>query len=335
MPAESRSKPAPAWVELHRSPSGTSYLSLPAGSLLNRPASTGMGFWSINPYVGCEFGCAYCYARETHKWAVERMANRRGGAIQAKAIAAMPASEAFERRILVKGEADDALRKRLAKVDLGGAPIVFGSATDPYQPAERRFGITRKLLQALLSFEGFRIGIITKSALVRRDVALLSRLSRRHAVTVHVSLASTDRELLRRIEPRTPAPHARLRAVAALTTAGVHADIFAMPMLPGLTDSEEQLAALMAAAKQAGAAGVHAGPLRMGPATRNTLLPWLERHRPELAARYRSHFATSDYVSASYRAALDQRVTRLRTAAGFSGDGTLLWQPAQGELFRG
>ncbi len=333
MPTDAHQKSAPAWVELHRSPSGTSYLSLPAGSVLNPPASTGMGFWSINPYVGCEFGCVYCYARETHKWTVERMANRRGGSGAAKAIASMPAAEAFERRILVKGAADEALRRRLARVDLGGAPIVIGSATDPYQPAERRFGITRKLLEALLGFEGFRIGIITKSALVRRDAALLARLSRLHAVTVHLSLASTDRELLRRIEPRSPAPHARLRAVAALTAAGVHADIFAMPLLPGLTDSEDQLAALMNAAKDAGAAGVHAGPLRMGPATRHTLLPWLERHRPELAARYRSHFAASDYVSTGYRAALDQRVRRLREAAGFAADAAVQWRPAQGELF--
>lgn len=335
MPNVSRAAANPGWVELHRTPHGTSYLSVPVSAVLNPPASTGMGFWSINPYVGCEFGCAYCYARETHKWTVERMANRRGGSERAREIAAMPAAEAFERRILVKGEAAGLLRKRLEKVDLGGAPIVIGSATDPYQPAERRFGVTRRLLETLLWFEGFRIGIITKSALVRRDLKLLLRLAARHSVNVHVSLASMDRELLRRIEPRSPAPHARLRAVAALAAAGIRTDIFAMPLLPGLTDGEEELALLMRAAREAGAAAVHGGPLRMGPATRNTLLPWLDRNRPELARRYRAHFAASDYVSREYRRALDERLERLQQLAGFGRERGQEWRPAQGDLFGG
>lgn len=320
------------WVELHRTPADAAYIGIVPNQVLNPPGSTGMVFWSINPYVGCEFGCVYCYARETHRWTVERAANQREALPVAREAQRMPAALAFERRILVKLEADAVLARTLDLSRIGHSPIMIGSATDPYQPAERRFGITRKLLEVLLRHEGLRIGIITKSALVERDIDLLVRLSERHRVTVHMSIASLDRELLRQLEPRSAAPHARLRAMSRLAAAGVRTDALIMPVLPGLTDGEAELRALMHAIAEAGGLAATGGALRMGPATRHTLLPWLDRHRPGLAARYRAHFAEHQYPSAAYQAALRERLTRLERECGF-GERDLPWQPLQGDLF--
>lgn len=320
------------WVELHRSSGDASYIGIVPQQVLNPPASTGMAFWSINPYVGCEFGCAYCYAREAHRWTVERSANRRDGPAIARDVARLPAAKAFERRILVKIDADKIFARTLDPARLGDDAVLIGSATDPYQPAERRFEVTRRILEVFLRHEGMRIGIITKSALVERDTQLLAELSRRHRITVHFSLASVDRQLLRRLEPRSPAPHARLRAMARLREAGVPADALIMPVLPGLTDGEDELRAVMQAVKQAGGLAVTGGALRMGPATRHTLLPWLDVNRPMLARRYRAHFAEQQYPSEAYQAALTERLGRLEKECGF-GERNLPWHPLQGELF--
>jgi DNA repair photolyase len=304
-----------------------------------------MGFWSLNPYVGCEFGCAYCYARSTHGWMVERASNRRGALPVAREAARLPRAEAFERRILVKEGTAEVLERSLDPARLDGLPIVIGSATDPYQPAERRFGITRSVLDVLLRHEGLHLGIITKSALITRDAALLGALSRRHTVSVHLSIASVDAGLLRQLEPRSPAPHARLRAIRKLTDAGVRVGVLVMPILPSLTDSEEALRAVLTASRDAGARWAAGGALRMGLATRNTMLPWLDRHRPELARRYRDHFDDRDGVSRAYHLALQARLDALQLEVGFDpadgearerrmrGSERLL--PAQGELFPG
>lgn len=328
----SASRPTP-WMELHRTRHGASYIGIISTQVLNTPASTGMVFWSLNPYIGCEFGCAYCYARETHRWTVERAANRRTAPVTAREAARLPAAEAFEQRILIKENADEILARTLDPLKVGTTPIVIGSATDPYQPAERRFGITRRVLEVFRHHEGMRIGIITKSALVARDAALLAELSKQHQVTVHFSIASVDRALLRQLEPRSAAPHARLRAMARLSAVGVRTDMLIMPILPGLTDGEEQLRELMVAAKAAGALAVTGGALRMGPATRHTLLPWLDRHRPALAARYRRHYEGHQNVSRDYGKALQQRLRELKVAVGFDDTVREPWQPMQGELF--
>ena len=302
-----------------------------------------MGFWSINPYIGCEFGCAYCYARETHQWTVERAANQRDAPESAREAARFSLADGFERRILVKETAPDVLAATIDPEKLGTTPVVIGSATDPYQPAERRFEVTRRLLEVFLRYEGLHIGIITKSALVERDADLLATLARQHAVTVHFSIGSLDRALLRQLEPRSAAPHARLRVLQRLVSRGVACDVLIMPILPGLTDGEDELRAVMVAAKSAGAEAVAGGAVRMGPATRNTLLPWLDRHRPQLADRYRSHFSGEQYVSRPYAAALRERLRRLQQEVGFDAtegerrqrrvSGTTRFRPLQGELF--
>jgi DNA repair photolyase len=306
------------WTELDRRERGTHFISLESKSALNSPTGTGMAFWSINPYVGCEFGCAYCYARNTHRWTIERAASRPDAPPQVREAAALPSAVAFERRILVKTGVAEVLARTIRPARIGKVAIVIGSATDPYQPAERRFHLTRDLLQALRRHPGLHIGIITKSPLIVRDAELLAELSAQSQLSVHFSLASLDAPLLRLLEPRTPAPHARLRAIHRLASAGVAVGMLIAPILPGLTDGTGQLRALISAARLAGAQWAAGSPLRMNPATRNTLFPWLERERPELARRYRLHYGARHHVTTAYADALRRRINALQREFGFS-----------------
>lgn len=307
---------------LDRRARGTTFHGLASRSVLNSPASTGMGFWSLNPYVGCEFGCSYCYARDTHRWVVERAAAR----IELEAVAAPPELaeltalaplDAFERRIFVKTTAPQVLRRTLRLDRIGTAPIVIGTATDPYQPAERRFRLTRRVLQALLPHRGLTIGIITKSGLITRDIPLLRQLAERHQVRVNLSLASTDPGLIRRLEPRTPLPRVRLQALARLAEAGLEAGVLLAPILPGLTDRWDSLAAVMEAARTAGARFVAGIPLRLGPSARERLFQVLQREFPELVPRYRQHFEGRTRTRQSYRHALSRRIRLLQEVYGF------------------
>src|SRR3989441_9258877 len=197
---------------------GTRFVSLTPKSILNSPQQTGMDFWSLNPYVGCEFGCSYCYARYAHRYVVERA--RDAGKLsdaEFRDFRGPGGWEAFERRIFVKQQGlsalDSDLRRFFRSAGAPGrpsAPIVIGTATDPYQPAERRFRITRAILERLACYEGLSVGIITKSPLVARDVDVLRRLAQRNAVEVYVSLITVDAALLPTVEARSPVPAARL-----------------------------------------------------------------------------------------------------------------------------
>ncbi|MDZ4863272.1 MAG: radical SAM protein [Gemmatimonadota bacterium] len=322
---------------------GASFLEVPVKAILNGPASTGMGFWSLNPYVGCEFGCTYCYARETHKWRMETIRRLDGlavgrlGGLAAEATAAvvapssadnptalppnrptaLPPWEAFEKQIMVKTSAAAVLQRTLFPAKLAGCALVIGTATDPYQPAERQFQLTRSILEALLSWRGLTLGIITKSPLILRDVDLLRQLAERHELSVNISLASTDAALLREVEARSPAPHTRLRALKGLTDAGIHAGLLIAPILPGITDSTESLAALMAAGKAAGARYVHGSALRLGPAARSRFLPHLAHAFPGLVERYRQRYGAGASVGREYTDALSRRLQRLQQEYGF------------------
>lgn len=318
-------EPAPRSLPvLDEKPRGARFLSLPVRRVLNPPASTGMGFWSLNPYVGCEFGCSYCYARTTHQWTMER-ASAHGAIeprVQARTLSDPPAAwQAFEHEILVKHSAPDVLLRTLEPGKLAGATLVIGTATDPYQPAERRFLLTRRLLEALLRHRGLSIGLITKSPLVTRDLDLLGKLGAQHELSVNISLASMDAALLRRLEARSPAPHARIRALERLTRAGVNAGLLIAPILPGITDGWASLAALMEAAKGAGARYVAGAALRLGPAARTGFLPLLEREFPELVARYRRRYGGRVNAGKEYEQALKLRLRSLQEAFGFPVSG--------------
>ena len=296
------------WEVLDERGRGTRFLSLPVRSVLNTSAATGMGFWSINPYVGCEFGCTYCYARDTHRYAMER---------SGVAAEPLPAWEAFERRILVKTGVAEVLARTLDPARLGEHALVIGTATDPYQPAERRFRLTRRILEVLLRHRGLAIGIITKSPLVTRDLDLLGRLAEQHEVTVNISLATLDRRLARRLELRSPVPAARIRALGRLIAAGIDAGLLVAPILPGITDDRAGLDRLLGAAKEAGARYVVGSALRLGPAARQRFLPVLAREFPALAERYARHYARSEGVSLAYQRALAGRLHELQRRHGF------------------
>ncbi len=296
---------------------GTRFVELPIASVLNSPTQTGMSFWSVNPYVGCEFGCSYCYARYAHQYVVERARDR--GALPAAEFADYRGPhgwEAFERRIFVKSGAPEVLALTLRPARLGGHAIVVGTATDPYQPAERRFRITRRLLERLAQFHGLRVGLITKSPLVARDIDVLRRLGERSEVSVHISLIAVDALLVRKLEVRSPVPAARLKALEQLVRAGVRAGVMVAPVLPGITDGTEQLAALLRAAKDAGALWVRADPLRLYANVKRRFLPVVAEEFPALLPKYERAFDVRGIVRPEYAAALKRRLTRLRRELG-------------------
>jgi DNA repair photolyase len=294
------------------------YYGAVAHSVLNGPETTGMGFWSVNPYVGCAFGCAYCYARYTHKWVLDRHARANPGNESLRtALTTMQPWLAFERRIFVKQNAADALRKVLRHGSdrhlalINGDSIVIGTATDPYQPAERRFRVTRSVLEVLADHPGLSIVIISKSPLITRDIDLLKRIARHSSLSIHVSLISTDRELARRIEPRAPTPEARLRALGRLRDNGIWAGVNIMPVLPGITDGPDQLDRLVHAVADKGAMYVNTCALRLRSSARQRYLPFIEREFPRLARRYRATYAFDHHVSAEYSARLKAYVRSL------------------------
>ena len=203
-----------------------------------------------------------------------------------------------------------------------GDHIVIGTATDPYQPAERRFRITRGILEVLARHPGLRVVVITKSPLVTRDVDVLARLARHSTVEVHVSLITVDRELARRIEPRAPTPEARLRAVARLHANGIRVRVNAMPVLPGITDAPAQLEALVRGVAGAGADSIVAGTLALRSTARRRYLPFVEQEFPLLARRYRRTYARSHLVGQRYRDGLKATMRRLCARHGLQyGDG--------------
>lgn len=278
------------------------YVELPVRSVLNKVDGRHMkNVFSVNPYRGCELGCAYCYARYTHEFLD------------------LPDWEAFERRIFVKRDADRALRRDLASGrDVQRLGIAIGTATDPYQPAEARFQVTRRLLESLLPHSGIPISLVTKSGLIERDTELLATLAKRHDVTVLFSCIILDRHLLRAIERRSPLAHVRFRAMRRLVDAGVRCEMLLMPILPGITDDEANLDSVIAEARVSGASDVHARVLWLTDASRKRFLPWLAEAFPELHARYLDAFGErSMYTAERYRDEIARRVRRLLNHHGF------------------
>jgi DNA repair photolyase len=285
------------------------YFGIDPRSVLNGPATTGMGFWSINPYVGCAFGCAYCYARYAHRYRAERLsASEPHDARVREELDAMPPWLAFERRIFVKREAGALVRRELRKPSrlqaLHKDTVVIGTATDPYQPAERRFRITRGVLEALSEQSGLSVTIITKSPLVTRDIDLLLRIKAQSHLSIHVSLITVDRELARRLEPRAPTPEARLRAITRLRAHGIEVGVNVMPVLPGITDAPDLLDALVRSIAAANASYLGACALRLQASARQRYLPFIEAEFPHLAARYRSTYARGYSVGERYKEGL-------------------------------
>jgi DNA repair photolyase len=216
--------------------------------------------YSLNPYRGCEHGCAYCYARPTHEYL------------------SFSAGLDFETKIMVKEDAPGLLRKELSKPTWRPQSISLSGVTDPYQPVERRLRITRRCLEVLAEFRN-PVGIVTKSALVARDIDLLGELASHHAAAVFLSVTTLDPELQRALEPRAVAPHARLRTVEQLARAGIPVGVMVAPIIPGLTDHEAP--AILRAAADAGARTAAYVMLRLPFAVKTLFEDWLGRHYPE------------------------------------------------------
>jgi DNA repair photolyase len=220
----------------------------------------------------------------------------------------------------VKREAGAVLRRELKRPAkfraLQRETVVIGTATDPYQPAERRFRITRGVLETLAEQAGLSVTIITKSPLVTRDVDVLLRIAARSRLSVHVSLITADRELARRLEPRAPTPEARLRAIARLRAHGIEVGVNVMPVLPGITDAPQLLESLVRSVAEAKASYLGACALRLQSAARQRYLPFIEAEFPQLAARYRATYARSHTVGERYRQGLREHFRVLCAAHG-------------------
>jgi len=271
------------------------YFTLPAKSLLNRCVSKRqMPFtWTINPYRGCEFGCRYCYARYTHEF----MEMRDG--------------MDFEQKIYVKQHAADLLRHELRRVKPHES-IALGTATDPYQPAERRYEVTRGILEEFARHRGYELGIVTKSNLVVRDLDMLKEVARANKLSIHITITTLNTDLARILEPRAPRPDLRLEAVRTLAQAGLRVGISCSPVAPGITDAPKDLEAVIQAAAHAGADYVFANPLFLKPCSAAIFLPFLEDNFPHLAASYRERYQDRAFLPPAYAKRLSELMRRLR-----------------------
>src|SRR5580700_9877640 len=279
------------------------YFTLGTRSLLSRVVSArNLPFtWAINPYRGCEFACKYCYAGYTHEF----MELRDG--------------VDFERKIFIKQHAAGLLRSELKRVKRG-EPMAIGTATDPYQPAERRFEVTRAILEELAKHSGLEIGIVTKSNLVTRDAEILRRVGEQNKIFVNVTVTTVDVELARKLEPRAPRPDLRLEAVRQLNLAGVDAGVICAPVLPEITDRPRDLEALVKAASEAGAKFIFANPLFLKPCSAAVFLPFLEENFPKLVELYRTRYADRAFLPKGYGERLSQLMRALRQKYGFGSE---------------
>ena len=275
------------------------YFTLPARSLLNRCISKReMPFtWTINPYRGCEFACKYCYARYTHEF----MEMRDGAA--------------FEQKIYIKQHAADLLRQELRQVK-PGEEIAIGTATDPYQPAEKRFEVTRGILEELARHEGLELGIITKSNLVVRDLELLREINAKNRLHVSLTITTMDVKLARILEPRAPRPDLRMEAVKEVAAAGIRTGISCSPVLPGITDSVKNLESVVKAAAEAGAKGIFANPLFLKPCSAAVFMPFLEKEFPKLYQDYRARYEKHAFLPKAYHQRISELMKRLRLKHG-------------------
>jgi DNA repair photolyase len=290
------------------------YFTLPAKALLNRCVSKRVPFeWTINPYRGCEFACKYCYARYTHEF----MEMRDG--------------LDFERKIYVKQQTAWLLRQELKQVKRG-QQIAIGTATDPYQPAEKRFEITRSILEELALHHGLEIGIVTKSDLVVRDIDLLLRVAEHNALTISLTVTTLHTKLARILEPRAPRPDLRLQALSKLTQAGLKAGVICAPVLPGITDSPAALDKLVRATKAAGGSYISANTLFLKPCSASIFLPFLKKEFPDLVADYRKRYADRAFVSKAYSKRLSDLMSTLRKKHGITRESRHRAYPPPQEL---
>jgi len=294
------------------------YFELESRSALNR-IRPGMPFeWGLNPYRGCEFGCQYCYARYTHEFMELRE------------------SVDFEDRIYAKSGIAALLRRELRKID-GSKGIAIGTATDPYQPAERRFHRTQQALEVFAQHTGLALSITTKSDLVARDIPLLQEIAKRNSISVNMTITTLDVALARKLEPRAPRPELRLRAVRAIADAGIPVGVFPNPIMPLITDQEERLDRLAKTARDHGASYFGGGVLFLMPCSRKVFFPFVEKNFPHLLRRYQEKYEKEAYLKGPYRDIIRDRIGAVRDRYGLNSGPPRreldAWDSAQGMLF--
>jgi DNA repair photolyase len=274
------------------------YVEQPCKSALN--SVKGMPFkWSLNPYMGCEHRCTFCYVR-----AFEKRADR-------------PSDDRYGRTIRVKTNIAAVLRQELSRRSWQFESVVIGAATDPYQPAEGTYRLTRACLKALADHANPG-GLITRGPMIVRDIDVLTDLSRRAAFGVTFSIPTLDEEVWRRTEPGTAHPRQRLKAISQLVAAGIKASVGMAPILPDLSDRPEQLEAVVRAAREAGAVGIWANLLYLRPGTKEHFMECLARHWPDLLPRYVEEYRKGAYLPEEKTRPIQQTVAMLRQSHGIA-----------------
>lgn len=277
------------------------FKSLNIRSILNKSESKRLRWmaWTINPYRGCEFGCKYCYARYTHEFMELRD------------------PLAFERIIFLKQNAAWLLEQELRRINPADE-IAIGTATDPYQPIERRARITRSLLEVFSRRQGYHLGIVTKSRLILRDIDLLTAIARRNTLVLHLTITTPDTKLARLLEPRAPRPDLRFEAVRRLRQAGLRTGILCCPLLPGITDTQQALDEMARRAAAVDASFLAANPLFLKPCSRPTFLSFVREHYRHLMEDYAARFAHADFAAPFYRRRLAEMLEQARQHYGLS-----------------
>lgn len=254
-----------------------------AKSALNRVNAPSMPFlWSLNPYRSCSHSCPYCYARAYHEWLE------------------LDAGADFDTRILVKENLPELLSRELARPSWRGELVAIGTAVDPYQPAEGKYRLTRGVVEVLVERSN-PFSILTKSTLALRDLELFVEAAQRTDVSVNFSIGTLDPEVWKMTEPGTPHPQRRIEAVAKLTDAGVPSSVLVAPLLPGLSDRPDQIAAVERACREAGAHSVSRIRLHLRPGVKQHFMGWLALKRPDLVPEYERLYRDRAYLSSPRR----------------------------------
>jgi DNA repair photolyase len=289
---------------------GITFHEVLAKSALNRvPKAAGLPFnWTVNPYRGCSHGCVYCFARNTHTYLD------------------LDAGADFDRQIIVKINIGDVLARELRRPTWTNEPIALGTNTDPYQRAEGRYRLMPGIIAALTG-SSTPFSILTKGTIARRDLPMLALASQVVPVSMGVSIALTDETIHAALEPGTPTPRARLELVRAIVAAGLPCQVLVAPILPMITDSDEQLDHTLSEIAAAGATGASVFALHLRPGAREWFMRYLETHHPQLIEGYAELYRNGSYVSRSYASNLGRRSSVLLRKHGLSHKDSMLRIP--------
>jgi len=276
---------------------GIEFIEVEAKSIINQVPGSYLPFnWTINPYRGCSHACVYCLARKTHTYLE------------------MNAGKDFDSKIVVKVNAAQLLRKELRSKRWKGEGIAMGTATDPYQRAEGKYRLMRGIIETLTEYRN-PFSILTKGTLILRDLDLLKEAAQVTDVSTAFSIGTLDEDAWRKSEPGTPHPRKRIEAVAKLNDAGIQCGVLVAPILPGITDGEEQIKEVVKAAIDAGASHVSPILLHLRPIVKEVYMEWLKTTYPDLVPRYLKMYGGS-YASKDEQGSLGARVRRAIDAAG-------------------